>query len=174
MCGGRLRRQKDPLTVLQVAALEKYLSTLTPGVEACALGQLLFISSRLRKPTGDGYLISAESKLTKTSRGIKRLRVPVPFLALTDGVSGYDWGRVWLASRQAYAISSDPSLQSVDAEWAFVGRSVSSDEAHVLLLHFLSVAGTPPLAGQNLGSHSLKATLLAWAARWPMKSGMRT
>eukprot|EP00971_Amphidinium_carterae_P279074 5539989-Amphidinium_carterae.1 len=50
---------------------------------------------------------------------------------------------------------------------------MSSDEATSFLFHFLDVAGTPATPGQNIGSHSLKSTLLAWAARWPMKASMR-
>eukprot|EP00971_Amphidinium_carterae_P184078 3654632-Amphidinium_carterae.1 len=159
------------------------MSELSPSIEGCVLGQILFnLHSCARwsdtlplsgEPSGDGFLLSAESKLTKTSRGIKRLRVPVPFLALADGISGYAWGRVWLASRQSFAPSADPSLLSVDSHWNFAGRHMSSDEATSFLLHFLDAAGTPATPGQNIGSHCLKSTLLAWAARWPMKASMR-
>eukprot|EP00971_Amphidinium_carterae_P331561 6465204-Amphidinium_carterae.1 len=179
----KLRSQKDPLTVLQVAALEKYMVSLPPGVEACVPGHILFdLHSCARwsdtlplsgEPVSDGVLVSAESKLTKTSRGLKRLRVPVPYLALSDAVSGYQWGKAWISAREACALSPDPSLQSVDNDWAFLHKHMSADEAKDHLIRFLAALGCPQNPGQNLGSHSLKTTILAWAARWPMKPSMR-
>eukprot|EP00971_Amphidinium_carterae_P296584 5891793-Amphidinium_carterae.1 len=37
----------------------------------------------------------------KVSRGIKRLRVPMPYLALAEGVSNKPWAKSWIAARAA-------------------------------------------------------------------------
>eukprot|EP00971_Amphidinium_carterae_P080764 1597691-Amphidinium_carterae.7 len=49
-------------------------------------------------------------------------------------------------------------------------------QTHKDFARYQTPTGTPAPPGQNIGSHSLESTLLAWAARWPiapMKASMR-
>eukprot|EP00971_Amphidinium_carterae_P335095 6470763-Amphidinium_carterae.1 len=152
-------------------------------VEACILGQLMFCLhacarwSDVMALTGeyrlDDVLIEAEAKRTKVSRGIKRLRVPIPYVAIATGVSDQAWANVWLVARATCRLGHDPSLLSCDAHGCFTTRPMSSSEAARHLRGFLVEAGAPQLPRQDVGSHSLKVTLLAWAARHQMRASVR-
>eukprot|EP00971_Amphidinium_carterae_P329073 6461354-Amphidinium_carterae.1 len=50
---------------------------------------------------------------------------------------------------------------------------MTPSEGTAWLSTFLALARVPPNEGQRLGSHSLKATLLSWSAKWGMSSDFR-
>eukprot|EP00971_Amphidinium_carterae_P163909 3249356-Amphidinium_carterae.2 len=50
---------------------------------------------------------------------------------------------------------------------------MTPNEGATWLTTFLALAKTPQREGQKLGSHSLKATILSWAAKWGMSSDIR-
>eukprot|EP00971_Amphidinium_carterae_P334859 6470378-Amphidinium_carterae.1 len=152
-------------------------------VEACVLGQILFCMhssarwSDVMALTGeyrlDDVLIEAEAKRTKISRGIKRLRVPVPYVAIATGVTDKPWANSWLVARATCQLGNDPSLPGCGADGHFTTKPMTSAEAARHLRGFLVEAGTPQLPRQDIGTHSLKTTLLAWAARHQVKASTR-
>eukprot|EP00971_Amphidinium_carterae_P298579 5932273-Amphidinium_carterae.1 len=83
----RMRKQRDPLTLRQVVALETLIMGLDNAVEVCILGHLLFllhstarwsdVIAMVGEPTVDDVLVQAESKHIKNLRGMKRLRIPI-------------------------------------------------------------------------------------------------
>eukprot|EP00971_Amphidinium_carterae_P339916 6477992-Amphidinium_carterae.1 len=178
-----LRKQCSPLTLKQVWALETLMTTKEAvSPELVILGHILFVlhtSARWNDlialdapPTINDILIEAHSKRTKVSRGLKRLRVPLPYIALCSGVSGCPWANNWVRARDMFSLGADPSILSVSSD-GFGKVPMSSTEAARHLRALLFEAGTPPVPGQRLGSHTLKATILAWAARYPIKASLR-
>eukprot|EP00971_Amphidinium_carterae_P206083 4089978-Amphidinium_carterae.1 len=163
---GRMRQQRDPLTVSQVMALENLLMLSAPGPEACVLGHILFtlhscarwseVLPLLDEPKLDDTVISAESKRTKTSKGVKRLRVPVPYLAMARGLSNQPWAERWIGARNTCAMTTDPSILSLNSELQFDSKFMPSEEAGTKLADFLSRAHAPVHSGQRIGTHSLK------------------
>ena len=85
----KMRKQRDPLTLRQVKALEGLMMKKENIYEAAVLGHCLFtlhscarwsdLLALVGEPEIDDAVITAESKRTKTSRGLKKLRIPIPF-----------------------------------------------------------------------------------------------
>ena len=179
----KLRRQRDPLTLKQVRALEELVVKKDSVQEAAVLGQCLFalhscarwsdLLALAEEPQLDEAVVTVNSKRTKTSRGLKKLRIPIPFVAIRHGVSGQDWASSWLSARKASGLQQDPSVKKMLTSASFGADQMDSTTASRHLRAFLIEAGCPPSPKQNLGTHSLKATLLSWAARWSMKASSR-
>eukprot|EP00971_Amphidinium_carterae_P013234 260813-Amphidinium_carterae.1 len=106
-----MRRQRSPLTLRQVVALEKLMERKAVGPELVALGHVLFVLhtcsrwsdtlSLVEPPKLDDVLVEAEAKRTKVTKGLKRLRVPVPLLGMATGVSNTPWATIWISAREA-------------------------------------------------------------------------
>eukprot|EP00971_Amphidinium_carterae_P215548 4278406-Amphidinium_carterae.4 len=64
--------------------------------------------------------------ISKASRGVRRLRVPMPYVALAEGVSGYKWARAWLDMRKSFSCAFDPSLGGVGVAGCFLHSPVST------------------------------------------------
>ena len=179
----RMRKQRDPLTLKQVKALEHLAVQKKTACEVAVLGHCLFalhacarwgdILALVVEPEVDEALVSVESKRTKTSRGLKRLRIPIPFVAIRHGVSGADWGQAWTHARVTCGLGIDPSINKLSCAVAFGAGTLDSTTASRHLRAFLVEAGCPPRPNQNIGTHSLKATLLSWAAKWSMRASSR-
>eukprot|EP00971_Amphidinium_carterae_P039775 781368-Amphidinium_carterae.1 len=178
-----LRRQRDPLTLQQLRALEMLMLRKGCTPEPCVLGHCLFVVHScarwsdvlaLEGPvTADHILIEATSKHTKTNRCMKRLRSLVPYAGLQSGVSGLDWGLHWVAARKACGLKADPSILSLGRDGLSKAAHMGSAEGARRLRSFLSEASTAAPPSQIVGSHSLKATMLAWAARYGIPSAER-
>eukprot|EP00971_Amphidinium_carterae_P172699 3423736-Amphidinium_carterae.1 len=68
------------------------------------------------EPSFDGeVVVTLEAARTKVSRGIRRLRVPIPYVALAGGVSGYKWARAWWEMRKSFSCALDPSLGGISS-----------------------------------------------------------
>eukprot|EP00971_Amphidinium_carterae_P329461 6461920-Amphidinium_carterae.2 len=158
------------------------MTTKAVSPELVVLGHILFVLHTFARwndlpaldapPKINDILVEAQSKRTKVSRGLKRLRVPLPYAALCSGVSGSPWANNWVRARELFTLTAGPSILSVSQD-GFGKGPMSSTEACRHLRALLFEAGTPPVPGQRLGSHSLKATILAWAARYPIKASLR-
>ena len=179
----KLRNQRDPLTLKQVRALEALAVEKTSAHEAAVLGHCLFalhscarwsdLIALAEEPELDDVIVTCHSKRTKTSRGLKKLRVPIPFVGLSGGVSGKAWAVSWLRARKETGLAVDPAVRKLTTSVTYGSDLMDATTASRHLRAFLVEAGCPPGQHQNLGAHSLKATLLSWAARWSMKASSR-
>ena len=179
----KLRNQRDPLTLRQVKALEALVIDKSNPCEVAVLGHCLFalhscarwsdLMALAEEPEIDDVVVMANSKRTKTSRGLKRLRVPIPFVGMSEGVSGRNWAATWLEARKKTGLTVDPSVRKLASNVAFGAEHMDATTASRHLRAFLVEAGCPAGQRQNIGAHSLKATLLSWSARWSMKASSR-
>ncbi|CAE7799744.1 unnamed protein product [Symbiodinium sp. CCMP2592] len=105
--------QRPALTVEQVAALEALIVNDLNDTDACVLGQILFAvhsAGRWRDIQGlQSVEVSAGSETTlllanglksKTTHTAEAQRRLLPYVAISTGVSGYDWGDRWLTARR--------------------------------------------------------------------------
>lgn len=170
--------QKYPLQLSHVRHLEILFGTLSSTLQ-CILGQLLFCihsccrwkdSQRVKNlsiEVGRGEtLIHADAIASKTAISAEARTRFLPYVALGTGVTGEDWGSVWIEARRTdglefrdYAL---PSFSERTQGWT--ANPMSASEATFWLREFLHDAVDPSLA-LNYGSHSCKTTLLTWVGR---------
>ena len=172
-------KQKDPLLLVQVRALEELCMTASAR-DVCILGQLLFcvhaccrwkdsqrIRSLSRDSSRDVTLVFAEALKSKTTLTADSQSRFLPYVALGTGVTFADWSDVWLQARESEGLSFGafalPSYSERECAW--IEAPMSSSEATVWLREFLEIAGTLPEGLSRVGSHSCKSTVLTWAGR---------
>eukprot|EP00971_Amphidinium_carterae_P271815 5393697-Amphidinium_carterae.1 len=71
----------------------------------------------------------------------------MPYLALAEGVSNKPWAEARLVARAAYGLKADPAIQNILRDKLFGPHTMSSSQA--------------------------STTLLAWCARYGVKSSVR-
>ena len=177
-------RQKSPLTRQQVEELERGAVESTDTKEVCVLGQILFClhascrwsdSQRIvsiARQEADGVVLLVVDALTaKHTYSQESQRVLLPYAALGRGLSGHDWSEAWLSARAAEGLVVGkgmclPSLRSDGSGWLDV--KMSSTEGQIFLQEVLAGVDKSAVPLSQLGTHSLKATLLTWAQRSPV------
>ncbi|CAE7235270.1 unnamed protein product [Symbiodinium sp. CCMP2592] len=170
--------QRPPLTVEQVAALEALLVNDLNDTDACVLGQILFAvhsAGRWRDIQGlqsvdvsegsETTLLLANGLKSKTTQTAEAQRRLLPYVAISTGVSGYDWGDRWLTARRNEGLQWGgdfclPSFSLRLGQWSTA--RMGSGEASSYLRDFLEAVNLP---NSKVGTHSLKTTLLTWASR---------
>ena len=176
-------RQRTPLSVKMVQALEKTLvSGAAEGAPSAILaGGLLFtLFSRARvgdmrkcpiQPEGDlsnvkkGY-VSTRFLDHKTARPGDRRALPI--IAPATGIFERSWGAAYLEARAVAKLDAAQSgtvLPAIGPDGQFSSVAYTTPEVAAVLRHLLLDAGFTPAELEGIGSHSLKATCLAWAAR---------
>ena len=183
--------KKDPLTVEQLGMFE-FIATNEDGnnnqVRIFA-GYVCFVAhARLR--WSDGQYCNAEPYTDLTDgrgfleaelyhhKNAGRQRVAkrlLPAACVLPGVSGVDWGSAWLSQRlvndmcAGYGIPTMPAPLA-DGGWALV--PLESDHATSWIRELIGgVENCSVIA--NLGTHSLKATLLSWLAKANCDTSLR-
>ncbi|CAE7848824.1 unnamed protein product, partial [Symbiodinium necroappetens] len=177
-------RQKSPLTRHQVEELERGAVESTDTKEVCVLGQILFclhascrwsdsqrIVSIARQEANGVVLLVVDALTAKHTYSQESQRVLLPYAALGRGLSGHDWSEAWLSAREAegLVVGKDmclPSLRSDGSGW--LGVRMSSTEGQIFLQEGLAGVDKSAVPLSQLGTHSLKATLLTWAQRSPV------
>ena len=177
-------RQKSPLTRQQVEELERGAVESSDTKEVCVLGQILFClhascrwsdSQRIvsiSRQEADGVVLLVVDALTaKHTYSQESQRVLLPYAALGRGLSGHDWSEAWLSAREAEGLVVGkgmclPSLRSDGSGWLDV--KMSSTEGQIFLQEALAGVDKSAVPLSQLGTHSLKATLLTWAQRSPV------
>ncbi|CAE7369201.1 unnamed protein product [Symbiodinium sp. CCMP2592] len=166
--------QRPPLTVEQVAALEALLVNDLNDTDACVLGQILFAvhsAGRWRDIQGlqsvdvsegsETALLLANGLKSKTTQTAEAQRRLLPYVAISTGVSGYDWGDRWLTEGLQWGGDFClPSFSLRLGQWSTA--RMGSGEASAYLRDFLEAVNLP---NSKVGTHSLKTTLLTWASR---------
>ena len=112
------------------------------------------------------YLIEAESKKYKTATNEERKTTLLPLLSLGHFFSKKPWAVQWFKERFEAGLKSDPALPAwseIDAKW--LTRPMSTGEATLYLKEFLVGSRFKVSDLTNIGCHSLKCTVLSWAAK---------
>lgn len=178
--------RRDPLTVLQVLALEETvlddgcLNVDRHAAAAClfaAMGRLrgadLIKAYKLKfdiSPIGVGY-IDASVKNSKTAKKAKQKSelLPVAAVVVPLCVNG-NWAEVWEKLRQQDGLGPDSPCLPRPGDDAWDGTPLDAAEIGSWLRLLLSQKHQ--LSG-NVGSHSLKATCLSWAAKGGVDGELR-
>ena len=195
MAEKRRRIQRDPLQMQWVMEAEEQMELAAAGLgllelhEACVLGFLLFaLHSRSRNT--DAARIIDEPKLDvcegpgrelcsfiesvttgdacKTGNTSKKARLAIPVTGLAFGVSGKPWAESWLKIRKDLCMdaSKDQCLMREPlANGLFTAARIKAGQATQWLRHILLKLGVDAYDLRNIGSHSLKTTLLSVAAK---------
>ena len=176
----RMLLQRDVLTVDMVRCLEQWLVEKgheDPARANVVGGHLFCMHTRSRwgdinavnaEPTIDGPWVDAATAYHKTYNRPERRHRWLPLAGLADGVSGLGWAKAWLEIRKALGLQAKDGepfipLANGDGSWSQV--RVTSSESTEVLREVLASMGTPKEKLVNVGTHSLKATLLSWCAK---------
>ena len=174
----QLLRQRSPLTVKQLEHLE----VLAAGAADTRKDQIfagfcvLLVHLRSRfgdgmhicvEPFVDGHLVEAFVSTTKTSNRINRRRRLLCMVGFAFGVSGQPWAANWLRAREAEGLEASEGAPFMPRPLAGggSGKPLSNAEATTWLRRLLCNEASQPQL-QQVGMHSLKCTLLSWAAKY--------
>jgi hypothetical protein len=196
------RRQRDPLTMEQVKALEVEVSLARSGggaltkAEAVVAGFFLFcIHTRTRcsdaakvklEPTiddaqdGDPTCSFVEASTTgdcvKTGNTEEKASLKMPLAGLSKGLSNLPWAEAWLSIRDELSMEAtdDECLMLEPLMGGEFGQGrIEAGQATEMLRHLLTRLGFAPETLANVGSHSCKATLLSVCAKAGMQRDLR-
>ena len=172
--------QSAPLTVEQVKLLEAELEYGKNVEQKVLVGHCLaFLWLRARWSDGQfiwqvsldavgiGGYIEATAEKTKTSKKARARGHELPLSGPAGGLGGNSWFDRWLAARKEAGLpekrtKGQPFMPAVDAGGMFIDRPLSSGEASEWLCRLVGAKGAH---GGPIKSHSLKTTLLSWAAK---------
>jgi hypothetical protein len=176
--------QRHPLTIQQARVLEEMV-TRAPTVQDRNLAgfcTFLYLSRARFSDAMHGKMILDDMKLdpltgyvevhggqVKTGTSAQKKALMLPMVAPSRGLGPDSWGRAWLDNRAAAKLGSDdlefiqpgPSLEG---EW--LPRPWLAEEATRWMKDVFSLYLCPVLSTQVFGTHSLKATVLSWAAKF--------
>jgi hypothetical protein len=181
----RLLRQRDPLTCPMVHLLERIVLEDIPDAtieDRVVAGHALFlVFTRARhmdaqyvfeEPVVDGPYLEAVTSRTKTSNAKGKRRKKLTLVGLAQGLADRQWAVAWITLRQQLALSAaadQPLLplpvHDVGDGLGWTSGEVTSFDMGLHLRHIFVKFGFEPSALKNIGSHSLKATMLSWAAK---------
>ena len=189
-----VRKQRSPLTKAEVVSLELFMTddtspdkerdgilagfvlfclyTRTRVGDACRIGVELTVDLR---PDGSGYINSGMLEHKTSSRVRAKISLPVGGAAV--GVGGSSWASHWLALRARAGLNAatDGCLMPApgyDGSWS--RKRITTHDTTVWLREILRViSGMEPARASSIGSHSLKATLLSWAAKFGIAPAAR-
>ena len=180
-------RQSVPLSTTMVKVLEEILAKgcRVPTADAILAGDDLFAMYG-RARVGDVRRCAHEPKLDlalladehvgyvetrffehKTARPGSRKSLPIA--APAYGLLGTCWAEQWLSARRAAGLSADEDgtlLQALGEDEKWLQVSYTTTEFATVLRSLLARGGVEQAALAGVGSHSLKATLLAWCAKY--------
>ena len=194
LVAGRVRRiqasrkpkvQSQILSRLEVLHLEHLLLGELDTVDKYYLGCLLFalyarcrwsdmaavesleFDLMFRRSRVTGF-VEARTREHKTGGREEKKSLYMPLVAPAVGLSLRSWAQEWQRVMQTLGIDYHvkpfgPICKAMDASGTFNSRPLGSKEASDLLVGYLGAKGA--VVGEKITSHTLKATLLAWAAR---------
>ena len=195
LSGKRLLRQASVLAVAQVLGLHSGLKNKNLHImDRAVIGYILFsLYGRCRNsdfqsihsietdfgPSGGFVIIETCNHKAGRLAALKTRLLPI--LIPARGVNG----EVWIANAMQVFSEAGVNLENpIDApllpapageSGAFLGRSLMSSEVSTMLRRFLGVQDTSHEENAPLfSSHSLKATTLAWAARFGLSPSTRS
>ena len=181
----RKRRQKPPLTVDMVKALERLVISEREGdIDRLCAGFFLvcvFLRARysdaqglknlaIDEPEGfagrlTGYF-QGEASRTKTSFSLERKTALLPMVGPLFGLTAVPWFKTWLGLREDMGIPEGedfPLLPSRGLEGGWAPVPPSATVAAAWLRGILISRGFPE--ARKLGTHSCKCTCLSWLSK---------
>ncbi|CAJ1388492.1 unnamed protein product [Effrenium voratum] len=161
--GHRVVRKKRPLTVAQVADLERRAST-DESATGVFCGYLCFlVHGRLRwGPDGAGSLEAGLYYHKTANRQKSVIRRLLPAACSLPGVSGLPWAQTWLQNRAKHGLRAKkgcPMMPAPLASGKWDSIPLGTAEAIVWMKEVLQDAQG------DVGTHSCKATALSWMAK---------
>ena len=175
----RTLHQAPPLTADMVWKLEDLMTAPISQRFKAILGFLLFClyscfrfgdGARAHEPNLSQFqhiiLVETACSEYKTATGERRA-VLLPLVALGSGLSGSGWALSWMAARRASGLTGKAFLMPADAENSdhWLDRRMTTAEGSYWLKDLLVLAGLKEPEASGFSTHSLKATLLSWAAK---------
>lgn len=184
-------KQARPLTVAEVARLERAMSSDIDTIDKYLVGSVLFaIFSRSRwsdlryvdSLTIDKQIVNGEpfgfvessTKYHKTATTLLKKQLKMPLVAPVLGVTHTDWGSEWEQAMTTLGIdiSAVPfaAICKAPQEGGYIGvRSCTSEEIGDFVNRFLKCD-----TADKVSSHSFKHTTLSWCSAYAMDEGART
>ena len=171
--------QAAPLTVDMIRALERIVVK-SPYPHWCVIaGHILFcvgscarfsdtmyLDSLECSSADDVYLLEAASVSYKTAQG-DRKNLLLPLLSLGCFLYTSAWGPAWMQARQDAGLSLKPSLPAFsEAAQCWLTRRMSTGELSLYLREFLVASQIDLPPASRVSSHSSKATMLSWLAKF--------
>ena len=113
--------------------------------------------------------------LTKISGHGRRLRVPLPVVAPAAGLTSKSWLREWLSIREDLGLTSEHGLMPTPngSGKGFQLSPLSTSEASVWMQEILRAGGHSAESVSDVRTHSCRATLLSWGAKYGLREGVR-
>ena len=182
----RRLKQRPPLHLEDVKALEKYVCNPTVNqADRLAAGFfLLCIYTRCRysdclsidkleldfvENKFENGFIEGRATRCKTNSTMEKKTRFLPVVGLLTNFSGYEWQWEWMQLRKELGLDGQPGplLPAPVKGGGFSKAPLKAGEASDWLRQILDKA-RPSKSHVDEGTHSLKATFLAWAARYGM------
>ena len=175
--GKRPLQQARPLRVRELAWLEEfvlgdypsYLRLIAGYLLCCAMFVCRF-SDIMRAEQwsvstyGDYTILEAGSQFHKTARGLDKIAVLLPFVALGRLFRDESWAVEWMRLREVELIGKYdvvlPSYSEQTGSW--IPRAMLASEGALWLREIGTMKHE---CSENLSTHGLKATLLSWMAK---------
>ena len=174
------KKQRDPITVAAVRWAEEFMmSKESHCFEGVAMGYfLLMLHGRVRH--SDAMGISEEPKVIeeylesktatfKTDKARARRGTCLPIVVPARGVSGLPWAQAYLDLRSSMGLKAapkEPFMPAMLQSGVWTKNRFSSEDFSALISDMFKQRGF--CVGDNLGSHSGKATVLSWCAKYGM------
>ena len=117
--------------------------------------------------SGPAY-VEAPTARTKTSNLPGKRRRALCLAGPARGLTGECWAAQWLAARHEAGLlvsETSPLMPVPLADGAWSNRPMRTDEGAAWMREVLAQYGVPTDRLRNVGTHSLKATCLSWAAK---------
>ena len=182
----RKLRQRDPLTVGQVKALEAVAAGQGKVMDRVFAGFVLFmLYTRARfndamnvtsEPEVVGRFLEAETAKFKTANLPGRRDKVLPLAGPAQGLVAASWAERWLDDRRACGLVAAPGrpfMPAPCADGSWTEGPLANFEATVWMRELLAADAGPPADMDNIGTHSCKVTTLSWMAKAGAKEGDR-
>ena len=179
MAKKRKLQQAPPLPAEVVWKLEGLMTErIQPKVKAI-LGFMLFClyscsrfadAARAQSPAISEFqhviLVESSSSEYKTASGERR-SVLLPLVALGTGLSGTGWALSWMRARRQCGLETSSCMMPADSESqdSWLDRRMTTAEGSYWLKDLLTMTGMTEGEASQYSTHSLKATILSWAAK---------
>ena len=184
--------QARALTVAEVLRLEVMLDTVKNKYDKYFIGCILYaIYSRSRWSdmanihhfffdvidTSDGPFgfVEARTRIHKTSTTAERKAMYMPYVASVNGIGSGSWGLKWKVVLEELGLLElgppyGPICKAPTVDGGFAKRPVSTSEGTNMINAYLGYRDGDQAATTT---HSLKSTLLVWAARYGLSEPVR-
>ena len=181
----RVLKQARPLTVEMVKSLESIIhSDIFILPDRVFAGHCMFAllssarfsdtqylqSLKLSTDSAGNGLVEAGTLKHKSGLSKEDKTRLLPYIALASCFSDLGWATQWMMVRDEAGLKPwhQPVMPALDINGSWLHRPLTSGEASNWLKDLLVQTGWPLEDVDGISSHSLKTTVLSWAARWGM------